>query len=280
MIRIVTDTTAVLPKDVIERYAITVIPQVIRFGEESYLEGVEIDEPEFLRRLVSSPILPGTAAPPPALFDAVYHDAADHGDTILSIHPSKDVSGTLASAFAARTQYPQADIRIIDSRTVAGCLAAIVQRAAEWASTGVSADEIVDRIRPMIPRARTYFLVATLDYLQKNGRISGAAKLVGSALQIKPILQLVDGHIDAFEKVRTHHAALARLRELARLECPRTPEAYVCVMHADVQLEANQLRTDLCADLGLGDIPLYSVGPAITTHAGPGTLAIGFFAAD
>lgn len=280
MIRIVTDTTAVLPKEIIGKYQITVVPQVICFGEDSYLEGIEIDEPEFLRRLVLSPTLPGTAAPSPALFDEVYRCAAEHGDTVLSIHPSAEVSGTIESAFVARSQYPQADIRIIDSRTIAGCLASIVQLAAEWASIGVCADEIADRIQYLIPRARTYFLVATLEYLQKNGRIGGAAKLIGSALQIKPILHIDAGHVEAFEKVRTHHKALERMREIARLDCPRTLESHLCVMHADAPSEANQLRVDLCADLGVCDIPLYSVGPAITTHAGPGTLAIGFFVAN
>jgi fatty acid kinase fatty acid binding subunit len=280
MIHIVTDTTAVLPQAVIDRYGITVVPQVIRFGDESYLEGVELEEAQFLSRLVSSATLPATSAPPPAMFAEAYRCAAEHGDIVLSIHPSAEVSGTLESAFVARSQCPQADIRIIDSRTVAGCLASIVQLAADWAASGVCADKIIDRINALAPRARTYFLVATLEYLQKNGRIGGAAKLIGSALQIKPILQIIDGHVEPFEKVRTHHKALERIREIARTECPRTLDAHLCVMHADAPSEANQLRADLCADLGVCDIPLYSVGPAITTHAGPGTLAIGYFVAN
>ena len=278
MIRIVTDTTAVLPQEIVTRYGIVVIPQIIRFGNQSYQEGIEMDEPEFLRRLVESPILPATAAPAPGAFDEVYRLAAEVGDTILSLHPSSEVSGTVSSAYSARSSYPEAHIRVIDTRTVAGCLAAIVQCAAEWAAANLSVDEIVQRLEAMIPRARTYFLVATLEYLQKNGRIGGAAKLLGSALQIKPILTLTNGHVETLEKVRTQHKALQRIKELARAECPRTPESYLCVMHADAPTQADQLRADLCADLGVCDIPLYSVGPAITTHAGPGTLAIGFFA--
>jgi DegV family protein with EDD domain len=279
MIRIVTDTTAVLPQAIVERYGIVVIPQIIRFGNQSYQEGVELDEPEFLQRLVSSPTLPATAAPAPGAFDKIYRQAHEAGDTVLSIHPSQEVSGTVSSAYSARNLYPEADIRIIDARTIAGCLSALVQRAAEWAAAGLSADEIVKQLDELIPRARTYFLVATLEYLQKNGRIGGAAKLIGSALQIKPILTLADGRVEALEKVRTHRKALERLKELAKAECPRTPESYLCVMHADAPAEANRLRDELCAELGVCDIPLYSVGPAITTHAGPGTLAVGFFAA-
>jgi len=279
MIRLVTDTTAVLPRDFAAQHDLVVIPQVIRFGNDSYLEGVEMEEPEFLRRLVTSPVLPGTAAPPPGLFDETFRRAAETGDTVIAIHPSKEVSGTVPSAYTARSLYPEADIRIIDMRTIGGCLAEAVRLAVEWRDAGHSADRIVADLEALIPRARTYFVVATLEYLHKNGRIGGASKLLGSMLQIKPILHVVDGRVEAFDKVRTHHKALERLKEVVAAECPRSPEARVSVMHADTLSEANQLRADLCAELGLCDIPLYSIGPAITTHAGPGTLAVGFYTA-
>jgi DegV family protein with EDD domain len=279
MIRLVTDTTAVLSRDYCQQHDVVLIPQIIRFGNESYLEGVEMDEPEFLRRLVASPVLPATAAPPPGLFDDTFKRAAETGDTVIAIHPSTEVSGTVPSAFTARSMYPEADIRIVDTRTVGGNLAEMVKSAVEWRDAGVSADEIVDRLRALIPRLRTYFVVATLEYLYKNGRIGGASRLIGSVLQIKPILQLADGRVEAFDKVRTHHKALERLKELVIAECPRSPESHLSVMHADAPSEAQRLRDDLCRVLGVCDIPLYSVGPAITTHAGPGTLAISFFAA-
>ena len=279
MIRLVTDTTAVLSREYCEQHGVVLIPQIIRFGNESYLESVEMDEPEFLRRLVSSPVLPATAAPSPGLFDGTFKRASETGDTVIAIHPSSDVSGTVPSAFTAKSMYPGADIRILDMRTVGGCLAESVKLAVEWRDAGVSADDIVSRLQALIPRARTFFVVATLEYLHKNGRIGGAAKLIGSMLQIKPILQLADGHVEPFDKVRTHHKALERLKELVIAECPRSAEARLSVMHADAPTEANQLRDDLCKALDVCDIPLYSVGPAITTHAGPGTLAVGFFTA-
>jgi DegV family protein with EDD domain len=279
MIRLVTDTTAVLPREYAARHDLVVIPQIIRFGNDSYLEGVEMDEPEFLRRLVASPVLPGTAAPPPGLFDETFRRAAENGETVIAIHPSSEVSGTVASAFTARSLYPEADIRIVDMRTIGGCLAEAVRLAVEWRDAGQPADRIVADLKALIPRTRTYFVVATLDYLHKNGRIGGASKLLGSMLQIKPILHVLDGRVEAFDKVRTHHKALDRLKEVVFAECPRAPESRLCVMHADAPTEANQLRDELCAELGVCDIPLYSVGPAITTHAGPGTLAVGFYAA-
>jgi DegV family protein with EDD domain len=279
MIKIVTDTTAELSRDYCRQHDIDLVPQIIRFGEETFLEGVEMDEPEFLRRLKASSTLPGTAAPAPGLFDAAYRRAAEHGYPILSIHPSREVSGTVTSANVARDLYPHADIRVIDMRTIAGCLGEAVKLAVAWRDAGLSVEEIEARLTALIPRSRTYFLVATLEYLQRNGRIGGASRLIGSVLQIKPILQLSNGRVEPLDKVRTHQKALDRLKELVVTECPRTPDAHLSVMHADVEADAVKLRDELRTVLGIQEIPVYPIGPAITTHGGPGILAIGFFVA-
>jgi DegV family protein with EDD domain len=279
MIKIVTDTTSVLSRAYYQQHDIEVVPQIIRFGEETFLEGVELEEPAFLQRLKSAAQLPATAAPAPGLFDDVYRRAAEQGNPVLSIHPSTDVSGTVASASVARNLYPNADIRVIDMRTIAGCLGEAVKLAVEWRAAGRTIDQIEAELRSLMARSRTYFLVATLEYLRRNGRIGGASNLIGSVLQIKPILQLSNGRVEPLDKVRTHQKALERLKELIVAECPRTAEARLSVMHADALDEANRLRAELGAALNIPEIPLYSVGPAITTHAGPGVLAVGFFAA-
>jgi DegV family protein with EDD domain len=277
-IRIVTDTTASLPPGFASAHAVEVVPQVVTFGEESFQEEVQLSAAEFIRRLTASTILPKTAAPEPGwLVDAYRRQLAAAG-TILSLHPSGEVSGTVRSALAAKaTDLPTADIRVIDTRTVAGNLGTLVQLAVAWAEAGVGADDIVARVQALIPRARTYFLVATLEYLKRGGRIGGAQALLGSVLQIKPILELKDGRVEALERVRTRHRALDRLRELVLERCPRSPGSHLCVMHADAEGEALQLATDLKVLLGIENIPLYTVGAAITVHAGPGTLAVGFF---
>jgi DegV family protein with EDD domain len=118
-------------------------------------------------------------------------------------------------------------------RTVAGCLGEAIKQAVEWRDTGRTVDQIEAELRSLIPRSRTYFLVATLEYLRRNGRIGGASSMIGSVLQIKPILQLSNGRVEPLDKVRTHQKALERLKELILTECPRTPEARLSVMHAD-----------------------------------------------
>ena len=277
-VRIVTDTTASLPPAFAAAHGLEVVPQVVLFGDESFLEEKELAYGEFIRRLKASADLPKTAAPPPGLMVEAYERQLAQAPTVLSIHPSIDVSGTVRSAETAKGSFPGADIRILDTRTIGGNLATMVRLAVEWAESGVEADEIMARLRALIPRSRTYFLVATLEYLQKGGRIGGASALIGSVLQIKPILELRNGRTEPFEKIRTHNHALERLKDLVAEHCPHSPEAQVCVMHADDLERAERLAGDLKACLGITDIPLYLLGASITTHAGPGTLAVGFFA--
>jgi DegV family protein with EDD domain len=277
-VRIVTDTTAVLLPGYAAAHRVEVVPQVILFGEESFLEDTELSFPEFIRRLKAAPQLPKTAAPPPGLLIEAYRRQLAEAQTVLSIHPSVEVSGTVRSAVTAKEEaFPDADIRILDSRTVAGNLATMVQVAAEWAESGMGADEIMDRLQAMVPRGRIYFLVATLEYLQKGGRIGGAAALVGSALQIKPILELKNGRVEAFEKIRTHNHALERMKSLVIDQCPRSPDAHLCVMQADELVAAQRLADELKSIFGFANVPIYSMGASITTHGGPGILAIGFF---
>lgn len=277
-VRIVTDTTATLPPEFVAAHPVEVVPQIINFGEESYLEEVELGYGDFIRRLKSSPVLPKTAAPPPGELVKAYTRQLEFAQTIISIHPTAEASGTVRSAMTAKEMaFPDADIRIIDTRTIAANLAAMVIDAVGWAEEGIDADEIVRRIHEMIPCGRIYFLVATLDYLRRGGRIGGAAALVASTLQVKPILEIKDGRVEPLERVRTHQRALERLEQLVAAQCPRSPSAHLAVMHADDPENAARLVSDLKATVGLADIPVYGVGAAITTHAGPGTLGVGFF---
>jgi DegV family protein with EDD domain len=129
-------------------------------------------------------------------------------------------------------------------------------------------------------RQKVYFVVDTLEYLHKGGRIGGASALLGGLLQVKPILTLQQGRVEPFEQQRTAKRALARLRELVLSECPADAEAHLCVMHADAEVQARSLATEFSADLGLPDVPIYELPPAIVVHGGPGILATSFFVAS
>ena len=277
MVRIITDTTSCIYPEVAQAHAIPVIPQVINFGNESFLEGIDMDSEAFLQRLKTSRQLPKTAAPPPELFIKEFERLVPLGEPVLCIHPSADVSGTVRSAQTAAAEFPGADIRVIDTRLIASPLAIVVEQAAMWAADGVDADTIQKRIEEMAPRCRLYFLVPTLEYLQKGGRIGGASALLGSMLQIKPILTFENGLVNQFEKVRTHRQALARLKELAVQQITPGTESYLTVMHAGVPDQGQALADDLRSQLNLANVPVHNMPPAIVTHGGPGLLAVGFF---
>lgn len=280
MVKIITDTTACLPPDFASQYQIPVIPQVINFGDESYLEGIDIDQSTFLQRLKSSPELPKTAAPPPELFIKTFQKIRPSEGPVLCIHPSAEISGTVRSATIAARDFPNLDIRVIDTRLVAGPLAIVVQQAALWAESGLAADTIQVMVEKLSARGRIYFLVSTLEYLAKGGRIGGASALMGSILNIKPILRLLDGKVESYEKSRTHKRALARLVEIVVEEITSSEDCHLLVMHADAYQNASQLASELQGRLDLPAVPIFDLPPAIVVHAGPGMIGVGFFLPD
>ncbi len=280
MVKIVADTTAGLPLATYKKLDIALIPQIVCFGEESYRDDTEIDTATFLQRLKASPVLPKTAAPPPVLYYPIFEQAQKEGEEVVVVAPSAKVSGTVRSAESAAQDFPALKVHVVDSLTVAGNLASLVLLAQDWARENVSAEEIVRRLREWIPRGQIFFLVDTLEYLQKGGRIGGAKALLGELLQIKPILCVRGGQVEPFEQQRTKRRALARILEVVDEKCPRGPESHLCVMQADANEEAEALAAELRSRMGVTDIPIYEMPPAIVTHGGPGILAVGFFMAQ
>ncbi|MGD1994862.1 MAG: DegV family protein [Anaerolineae bacterium] len=281
MVRIVSDTTSGLPLEVAAEHGVAMVPQIIVFGEETYRDDTEMDTEAFLERLRASETLPKTAAPPPALYEPIFEELTAEGDTVICLHPSTELSGTVRSATVAAQDFPEADIRVVDTRTIAAALATMVILAAEWAQEGVDADTIIERVQGLIARQRLYFLVDTLEYLHRGGRIGGAKALLGGLLQIKPILTLEDGRVDALEQQRTRKRALARLRQLI-VEGegqPGRPDAHLAVMHVDAEDEARDLAEYFAEalDLSPDQIPIYLLPPAIVVHGGPGILGATYF---
>ena len=282
MVKIIGDTTSGFPETYAKQYDIPIIPQVINIDGVSYLEGIDIDYRTFLSKLRAVRELPKTAAPPPELFVEVYKRFAPSKEPILCILPSAIVSGTVRSATVAlqtaiENGLTDLDVRIIDTQLIASPVATLLKLAAEWAAAGLDVDTIEARVHAMAQRGKIYFSVETLKYLAMGGRIGGAAALVGSALQVKPVLTFRNGQVEAFEKVRTHKRAVDRLKELVTTQISRGDDGFLSIMHAEVEDEARELADEMRTKLGISDVPILAVPPAIVTHGGPGILGVGFF---
>lgn len=277
MVTIFSDTTSSLPKKVFDDLGIPLLPQIIIFGEEQYRDDTELDTASFLKKLKNSTTLPKTSAPPPDLYHPLYKKYLDRGDSVIVITPSADVSGTYRAAMIAAEDFPGAPIHVIDARTIAGGLGSIVLEAHKLAVSGASTDQVIALINDLVARQKVYFLVDTLDYLYKGGRIGGASHLIGSILQVKPILTEKDGRVDTADKQQTKKKALAKIIQLISQDCPRDASAMVTVMHIDAEDEALDLKKTLENELGITDIPVYLLPSAIVVHAGPKALAISYF---
>ena len=205
----------------LKKLGIPLIPQIVCFGEDSYSDDTELDTAAFLQKLKAATELPKTAAPPPALYHPIFEQALKAGEDVIVVAPSGKVSGTVRSAEVAAQDFTNLKVHVVDTQTIAGNLASLVLLAHEWACEGAKTDSILSRLDEWIPRGHIFFLVDTLEYLQKGGRIGGAKALLGEMLQIKPILCLLNGQVEPFEQQRTKRRALKRLLEVVDDECPK-----------------------------------------------------------
>lgn len=277
MIKIIADTTCCIPVERLQELGIDFVPQIITFGDKSFRDDFELSTETFLEKLRESKNLPGTAAPPPALYNTIYERILNAGDIALVLAPSAKLSGTFRSATVAAADFNSDRIYIIDTKTVAGNLGTLVLKAKEWAEQGMSISDLIERVQDMAACDQTYFLVPTMEYLHKGGRIGGAAKLIGTLLQIIPILTLRDGGIEVYDKVRSIKQATSNLVELNVSICENNPEAYLTIGQCDSQVLFDKISSRLKDRLELDEIPSFIAPPAIVVHAGPGLVVTSCF---
>ncbi|HNB40839.1 MAG TPA: DegV family protein, partial [Anaerolineales bacterium] len=249
----------------------------VMFGEESFHDDKDLDTALFLQKLKVAKSLPKTAAPEPSLYYPILEEARKNDQSVVVVAPTGKASGTVRSAQTAAQEFPEVDVRIVDTQTISCNLGSLVLLADDMAKVGKSASQIVAKLEDMIPRGRIYFLVDTLEYLAKGGRIGGAKRLVAELLEIKPILQIKDGQVESFEQQRTKKRALARLVEITKEQCSGGAESHLCVLQVEAEKEAQALVEELKSTIPVAEIPIYELPPAIVVHAGPRAMGIGFF---
>lgn len=277
MVRIVADTLSSIPVEEAKQMKLPFLPQIVIFGEESYRDDSEIDSETFIERLKRSTVLPKTTAPYPHLYQPILEELVKTGDEILIICPTSKMSGTYSRAMVAVQEFPGAKITVLDTPLVGAGLGTLVRKALKWAEEGLDAAAISEKVLDLASRNRTYFLVDTLEYLQKGGRIGAAKALVGSVLQVKPILSVENGEVKAVDSQRTRKKALARFVELVTSECPNSDAAFLNVQHGGALEEAKSLSEKLSEKTGIKNIPITNLPPAILVHGGPGVLGVSFF---
>lgn len=276
-IAILTDSSAYLPPDILERYHISIIPLKVHWGEETLLDGIDITPVEFYTRLATHSTLPTTSQPSMHDFLQVFNGLASQYEGILVPLISSGISGTVTSALAAVAEFKKVPVEVVDTHSTSAGLALVVLAAARAVEQGRSLPEVAQIAREVAQKLHIFFAVDTLKYLHKGGRIGGASRYLGSALSIKPILFFdEEGKIDALERVRTRQKALTRLVELAEEKTDNKP-VHVGVLHANASEEAVNFRTHLAARLNCDEILMVELSPVIGTHVGPGTIGLALY---
>ena len=272
-VKIVTDSTADLPSEIVREYGLTVVPLHIHFGHETFEDGVDITNDEFYRRLISEHHLPKTSAPSAGAFVEAYERLAKETDGILSLHISHKLSATYNSAVMAKERVGNiCPISVIDTLSTSMGLALLTIRAAEKARAGAALDELTEDINSALLRTRFFGVVDTLEYLHKGGRIGGASAFLGSLLRVKPIVGLRDGLVHPIERARGLQKAIDRLCEIVASYKSITSLA---VAHTTSDDDEERLITQMSQLMPRERILRSRVGATIGTYLGPGSLTIG-----
>jgi DegV family protein with EDD domain len=279
-IGIVTDSTAYLEDAYVKEHDIKVVPLKVIMDDVSYREGIDISNDEFYRRLTESDIFPTTSQPSVGEFLDAYKEMAERYDALISIHISAGISGTFESAQSAAAEMGDYPIEVIDSRYTAIQIMMFIDEMLKGMERGMGLEELKSQAEKNISQSQLMFLVDTLEYLHRGGRIGGAQALMGSMLKIKPILY-IDGTIDALEKVRGSGKAVDRLEELFA-EKAGNRRIRMGLVHVQASQRMNEVADNLKTKLGERIVSISSceVGPVVGSHVGPGTVGVGFFPVD
>lgn len=274
-VRIVTDSTADIPGKIINDLGIIVVPLKVSSGGEVYRDGVDITSKEVVSRMLRGDIQPTTSQPSPGEFVAVYENLIAKGETVISIHLSGKLSGTVQSAQTAKSIVDNRELYVVDSKSASMGLGLIVIAAAQAAAQGMAARGILDLIKKKIENHFILFFVDTLEYLEKGGRIGKANALLGTLLKIKPILTVdAEGQVTPLEKVRGKIKAFERIASIVAERTDNT-KSYECALLGVNDAEAiEKLRQYVAPVLNCDDIMVAELGPVIVSHTGPGTIGI------
>ena len=273
---ILTDSTAYIPKDLRTRYDIHMIPLSVVFGEEVYQEETELPASDFYEMVERLDMLPTTSQPPTGKFIEKFEELAKDYDAVISIHLSSGISGTYQGAITAGEMVEGIQVYAFDSEITCMIQGLFVIEAAKMAKEGKHPEEIMARLHELRESSDAYFMVDDLSNLQRGGRLNGAAALIGSLLQVKPILHFEDKVIVPYEKIRTKKKALKRIIELFEKEYQKGVPLQAVLINGNIEEEANEVLNELKERFPDAEFTLSYFGAVIGTHLGQGALGLGW----
>jgi len=264
---VVTDSTADLPHEWRERYGIEVVPLKVLFGKETFRDGVDMNNEEFFRRLAASTSLPTTSAPSPGEFADVYRRLARDHDGCISIHIGAQLSATAEAARVGASSVDGFNVEVVDSQTVSMPVAFLCRVAAEYETL----EAATAAVRSRVPKTRVLALLDTLRYLEMGGRLSRAQAMIGTMLDLKPLLLVANAEIKPVDRVRTRSRAIPRMVDYFKGDLP---VEHMAVMHAQAADEAEQIADALRKDLPGREVTVGQIGCVLGTHTGPKALGL------
>jgi DegV family protein with EDD domain len=275
---VVTDSTAYIPLEYTKKHNISVAPQVLIWDGETFRDGVDIRPDEFYNRLKTAKSMPSTSQVSPATMQSIFQPLVDQGLDVLGIFISSKLSGTLQSAIQGRENMGTAGdkVTLVDSRSTAIALGFQVLAAARAMETGASLKECASIAETAHERTGLFFAVDTLEFLHRGGRIGGAQRFIGSALNLKPILALKDGRVEGVERIRTKSKAHDRILELVSEQVKGKSNIRVASLHANAAEDAKALLDRAKQELNPVETIFTEVSPVVGSHAGPGTIGLAF----
>ena len=277
-VAIVTDSTSSLPKEYQERYNISVVPQVLIWGDKSYEDGIDILADEFYRKLADSKTLPTTSQVSVMNMKTTFERLLTQGYDVMGVFLSSKLSGTIQSAIQGRESLDsgQEKVHIFDSQTSSMALGFQALAIARAASEGASAKECLALAEKIRETTGIFFMVDTLEYLHRGGRIGGAQRLVGTALNLKPILTIKDGKVEAAERVRTKGKALDRLVKIIGEQCKGKGPIHLASLSANAAEDARSILTAASLYMEVSETISTELSPVLGTHTGPGTVGLAY----
>ncbi len=274
MIKIVVDSASSITPQQAQSLGLHLVPMKVTFGDETFLDGVNLDSALFYQRLANCRALPVTSQPSAGEFLELFQRLTADGSELLCILISHQMSGTLSSAEAARDMLPDRSIHIFNSLSVSIGQGLLAMAAAEMMAEGRPIEAILAQLDRMRAQMRVFFVVDTLEFLQRGGRIGGATAFLGTMLKVKPLLYIANGRIEPLEKVRTKGKAVERMLELMELQVGREARVWSAVAHTDSPAEAAELEKVMRSRFNCQQVWVVDAGPTIGTHAGPGVVGM------